>query len=126
MNTVKTSAGVVERDAVAEATRLLLEVRTRCVALGLAPQQLAELLLPEALLAMMVAGMSQEDVEEVFARFARDEIPAWYLQVKRTAGYCDCEREAFGEHATSCARRGPMPVAEDIAEKIARGARADA
>lgn len=107
-------------DTVATATRLIAEVRTRCAALGLAPREFADLLLPEALLAMMVAGMRQEEVEEAFARFARDEISAWFLQVKRTAGFCDCEREAFGEHEMSCAR-APMPVAQDILKSSLQG-----
>jgi hypothetical protein len=114
---------VATADALADATRLLAEVRSRCCGeLGLTPQQFAELLLPEALLAMMVAGMRQEQVEEVFARFAREEICAWFLQVKRTVGYCDCEREARGEHAASCVRNGMMPVAQDILDNVTRGA----
>jgi hypothetical protein len=92
------------RDAMlAEATALIAEVRHRCAAIGLAPSDFAELLLPEALLAFMVSGMTQEQVEAVFERFARAEIAAWFLQVKRTAGYCDCAREAHAEHAAHCA-----------------------
>lgn len=120
----KTAAATA--DAAAEATRLLADVRSRCVALGLAPREFAELLLPEALLAMMVSGMRQEEIEEAFARFARDEISAWFLQVKRTAGYCDCEREAFDEHAVSCGSRTMMPVAEHIADAAARDIPEDA
>ena len=71
--------------------------------LGLSPAQFAQLLLPEALLAFMVAGMRQEEVEAAFMHFAQSEIPAWFLQVKRTAGYCDCAREAHAEHAADCA-----------------------
>lgn len=87
------------------ATQLIAETRAECAALGLSPAEFAELLLPEALLAMMVDGMSQEEVEDAFARFARDEIGAWFFRVKRVAGYCDCEREAFAEHALHCASR---------------------
>jgi hypothetical protein len=88
---------------IAEATRMLAEVRQRCAAIGLSPAQFAELLLPEALLAFMVSGMHQEQVEAAFARFAQEEIAPWFLQVKRTAGYCDCAREAHAEHAADCA-----------------------
>ncbi len=94
-----------EMNAMTSATRVLAEARARCAELGLDPGKLASLFLPEALLAMMVAGMSQEEAEEVFARFAREEIPAWYLQVRRTAGYCECEQEARGEHLAACAYR---------------------
>ncbi|HKU87425.1 MAG TPA: hypothetical protein VJV77_13915 [Casimicrobiaceae bacterium] len=88
---------------IAEATALIAQVRHQCAAIGLSPSDFAELLLPEALLAFMVSGMTQEQVEAVFERFARTEIAAWFLQVKRTAGYCDCAREANAEHAAHCA-----------------------
>ena len=92
------------RDAiVAEATRMIADARHRCAAIGVSPAEFAELLLPEALLAFMVSGMTQEQVEAAFAHFAQNEIAAWFLQVKRTAGYCDCAREAHAEHAAGCA-----------------------
>ncbi len=96
MKALTTPSLIAQDDAIAAATLLLAEARGRCVALGVTPQKLAELFLPEALLALMVSDMRQEEVEHVFANFARDEIPAWFLQVKRTAGYCDCEREVRG------------------------------
>jgi hypothetical protein len=99
-------AGSGTRDGIiAEATALIAQVRHQCAAMGLSPPDFAELLLPEVLLALMVSGMTQEQVQAVFERFARAEIPAWFLQVKRTAGYCDCAREAHAEHAVHCASR---------------------
>jgi len=108
----KTANGGTAHDPIETATQLIAEVRARCVSLGLTPRQFADILLPEALLAMMVSGMKQEEVENVFGTFARDEIAAWYLQVKRTAGYCDCEREARGEHSMSCALASATLLAE--------------
>lgn len=84
-------------EIVATATRLIADVRARCAALGLKPRQFADLLLPEALLAMMIDGMRQGEVETAFAAFARSEIPAWFEQVRRAGGYCDCEREMLNE-----------------------------
>lgn len=102
------------------ATKLISEVRARCMALGLTPEQFADLLLSESLLALMVAGMRQEEVEAVFSNFARDEVPAWFLQVKRTVGYCDCEREALGEHEMYCSARGQQtPVVQHLLNHVA-------
>jgi len=89
----------------AVATALIAKTRAECAAIGLSPGEFAHLLLPEALLAMMVDGMTQEEVENAFARFAKDEIGAWFFRVKRVAGYCDCEREALAEHALHCSSR---------------------
>jgi hypothetical protein len=110
----KSAHGGTADDRIETATQLIAEVRARCVSLGLTPRQFADILLPEALLAMMVSGMKQEEVENVFRTFAQEEIAAWYMQVKRTAGYCDCEREARGEHSMSCALAGAMPLVEQI------------
>jgi hypothetical protein len=90
-------------DPLEAATRILADARRRCADLGLTPMQFAEILLPEALLACMVAGMKQEEVEALFGNFAHDEIPEWFLRVKKTSGFCDCAREAFAEHAAGCA-----------------------
>lgn len=100
--TAETDVGFAA-DVPEAATRLVAEVRARCAALGVSPRQFAEILLPEALLAMMVSGMSQEEAVAAFEDFASREVPAWYLQVKRTAGFCDCAREAHAGHAADCA-----------------------
>jgi hypothetical protein len=89
--------------ALEQATRVLADARRQCAEMGLTPRQFAEILLPEALLACMVSGMKQEEAEALFGDFARDEIPEWFLRVKKTSGFCDCAREAFAEHAAGCA-----------------------
>jgi hypothetical protein len=98
----------------AVATALIAKTRAECAVLGLSPREFADLLLPEALLAMMIDDMTQEEVEGVFARFAREEIAAWFFRIKRVAGYCDCEREAFAEHTLHCSSRrktaGRVPI----------------
>ena len=91
------------QQTIEHATRLVADTRRRCAELGLTPGQFAEILLPEALLAFMVAGLKQEEVEAAFASFVRDEVPEWFLRVKRTAGFCDCAREAFADHEAGCA-----------------------
>ena len=89
-------------DAQSEAVLCIAAARARCMELGLTPTQFAELLLPEALVAMMVDGLKQADVSEKFARFALEEIPRLFLQVKAVAGQCDCQREAMQEHEEDC------------------------
>ncbi len=89
-------------DAQSEAVLCIAAARARCMELGLTPTQFAELLLPEALLAMMVDGLKQAEVDERFARFAREEIPRFFLQVKAVAGQCDCQREAMRDHEEDC------------------------
>ena len=91
------------QEAIDRATRLVADTRRRCAELGVSPRQFAQILLPEALLAFMVAGLKQEEVEAAFWGFVRDEVPEWFLRVKRAAGFCDCAREAFADHEAGCA-----------------------
>lgn len=76
--------------------------RAECMRLGITPTEFAELLLPEVLLALMVDGMRQEEVNGVFQRFTSEEVPRFFLQVKRVSGFCDCHREATEEHDEAC------------------------
>jgi hypothetical protein len=89
-------------DAYSLAVRRVAAARAECAQLGLNPREFAELLLPEALLAVMVDGMTQSEVGAFFSDFAREEIPKFFMQVKRATGYCDCQREAMQEHDSDC------------------------
>jgi hypothetical protein len=89
-------------NAIAAAKLVVAKARAECMQLGLTPRQLADLILPEALLAMMVDGMTQEEVEDAFREFADDEITAWFFRVKRVTGFCDCAREAMADPAQHC------------------------
>ena len=60
------------------------------MAAGITPAQLAELLLPEALLALMIEGLDERQARAVFARFADDQIGEWYERVRGAAERCDC------------------------------------
>lgn len=97
-------------DVQSEAVLCIAAARARCIELGLTPTQFAELLLPEALLAMMVDGLKQSEVDEKFVRFAREEIPRFFLQVKAVAGQCDCQREAMQDHEEDCLMQSEQSV----------------
>ncbi|NQU58414.1 MAG: hypothetical protein HQ513_14365 [Rhodospirillales bacterium] len=104
------STGDAGDNAITAATLIVAKARAECMQLGLTPRQFADLILPEALLAMMVHDMTQEEVEDAFQEFARDEIAAWFFQVKRATGFCDCAREALAEHAHHCdGDQPPLP-----------------
>lgn len=89
-------------DAYSLAVCRVSAARAECAQLGLTPREFAELLLPEALLAVMVDGMTQSEVGAFFSDFAREEVPKFFMQVKRATGYCDCQREAMQEHDSDC------------------------
>jgi len=89
-------------NAIAAAKLIVAKARGECMQLGLTPRQFADLMLPEALLAMMVHGMTFEEVVDAFQEFEGNEIAAWFFRVKRATGFCDCAREALAEHVPHC------------------------
>lgn len=98
-------------DSIKRAEAILARARAECLAEGLNPQQLAKLLLPEALLAFMVAGLEQDDTVRAFRDFAEVEIAQWYAMVNVARERCDCAREHIadlrGENESGPAIRDP-------------------
>ena len=85
-----TSAELKRDDAVAAAEAILARARADCIAAGVTPAQLAKLLLPEALLALMIEGSDERHARAVFADFVDHEIGEWYERVRGAAERCDC------------------------------------
>jgi hypothetical protein len=109
-----TSTESKREDAVAVAEAILARARADCIAAGVTPAQLAKLLLPEALLALMIEGLDEGQTRAVFARFADDQIGEWYARVRGAAERCDCAIDHASDLratertpcASSSARRG--------------------
>ena len=77
-------------DAVAIAEAILAGARADCISAGVTPAELARLLLPEALLALMIEGLDERQTRAVFAGFMDREIGDWYERARGAAERCDC------------------------------------
>ena len=75
------------------AERVLAQARADCMRVGLDPLEYASLLLPEALLAMMVHGLSQEECAAQFRRFIDENLSRWYAMANGAHERCDCARD---------------------------------
>ena len=80
-------------DATRLAEAILARARAECIAAGVTPRQLADLLLPEALLALMMAGLDGGETAKVFRNWAERDVRHWYLQADVATERCDCARE---------------------------------
>lgn len=83
-------------DAVKTGESVLAHARAECVALDITPARFAEMLLPEALLALMVEGLDEQQARAMFTGFVEHEIGAWYARARVASERCDCAIE----HAT--------------------------
>lgn len=98
-----------------EAMRLIADTRRRCADLGITPRDFGDLLLPEALLAFMVSGLTREQVQSVFASFAESEIDAWFQQINRGSTLCDCCAPAL---LSKYNKRPSSPVSKSPASRF--------
>jgi hypothetical protein len=80
-------------DATRLAEAILARARAECIAAGVTPRQLADLLLPEALLALMMAGLDEHETVRVFRDYLARDVRQWYLQAGVATERCDCARE---------------------------------
>jgi len=101
-------------DALAVAETILARARADCIAAGITPAQLANLLLPEALLALMIEGFDERQTRAVFTRFADGRIGEWYVRVRGAAERCDCAID----HASEL-RAQRMPGADAASREMA-------
>jgi hypothetical protein len=80
-------------DAAVRAARELAGTRSRCLELGLEPEALAKLFAQEALLAWMMAGLSEHQIHERLTDLMRRDLREWFYLARMATGQCDCVRE---------------------------------
>ena len=79
--------------ALRRAETVLAKARADCARVGATPLQCAELMLQEALLAMMVHGLSEHECTTAIKCFADETVTDWFAMVARSTERCDCARE---------------------------------
>lgn len=83
------------------ATAIVARARAECVRLGLSPAAFAQLLLDEAVLALIIDGHDEAAIRAALARTVDATAIPWLAQLRHKAGMCDCVAEvhlaAIGE-----------------------------
>lgn len=72
---------------------ILARARAECLALGIAPAELGNLLLDEAALSWLMADLDENDVKSRLRRVFQHDMRIWMARAHRAAGQCDCVRE---------------------------------
>ncbi|MGB6105283.1 MAG: hypothetical protein WBF88_15685 [Pusillimonas sp.] len=80
-------------EAVSEAVAILAEARSRCAQLGVAPAQLGDLFLDEAMLAWLLGDWDERAVRKRLMEAMSEDVRKWYARVKLATGQCDCVPE---------------------------------
>lgn len=72
---------------------ILAEARSRCAQLGVAPAQLGDLFLDEAMLAWLLGEWDERAVRKRLMEAMSEDVRKWYARVKLATGQCDCVPE---------------------------------
>lgn len=102
-------ADLLDRDPVDEAVLLLARARAQCLALGLDPVLLGELLVEEASLAWLVGGLDDSQIRARLDKLLDASVRPWLARLRHRSGICDCVAEVHMQalcEATSSERVG--------------------
>ncbi len=91
-------------DAAEEAVLLLAGARAQCLALGLDPVRLGELMVEEASLAWLVGGLDDAQIRTRLDRLLDGSVRPWLARLRHRSGICDCVAEVHFEALCEAAR----------------------
>lgn len=87
------SEAVPRDDPTRAAIAILARARAQCAALGVAPDELGNLLLDEAMLAWLMGERSERDVRKRLMEAMSEDVRKWYSRARVATGQCDCVQE---------------------------------
>ena len=71
------------------AAQKIADARVECVKLGVAPAEIAKIMLDEAVLGLAASGHSLDDIQAAFKKYGRRDLVRFYEDlVKAAAGKC--------------------------------------
>ncbi len=89
-----------------QAVRSLARARAECLALGLAPDELARLLVEEAALAWLIAGSDDQEIRAQLDAVVSESVKPWLARLRHRSGLCDCVAELHIAALCEAARAG--------------------
>ncbi len=68
-----------------QAAQLIADARVACLKLAIPPEKIAKIMMDEAILALMAERFSLSDIQATFKRYAKRDLPRFYMDLKRLA-----------------------------------------
>jgi hypothetical protein len=68
-----------------QAAQLIADARVACLKLAIPPAEIAKIMMDEAVLALMAERLSLSDIQSTFRRYAKRDLPKFYMNLKRLA-----------------------------------------
>jgi hypothetical protein len=67
------------------AAQLIANARVACLKLEIPPEEIAKIMMDEAILALMAESLSLSDIQATFKKYTKRDLPRFYTNLKRLA-----------------------------------------
>jgi hypothetical protein len=67
------------------AAQVIADARVACLKLGIPPEDIAKIMMDEAILALMAERLSLSDIQSTFKKYAKRDLPRFYTTLKQAA-----------------------------------------
>jgi hypothetical protein len=68
-----------------QAAQLIADARVACLKLAIPPEEIAKIMMDEAILALMAERLSLSDIQAKFKKYAKRDLPRFYMTLKQHA-----------------------------------------
>jgi len=76
----------MSRDALLDqAAQLIADARVACLKLAIPPEEIARIMMDEAILALMAERLSLSDIQAKFKKYTKRDLPRFYMNLKQYA-----------------------------------------
>jgi hypothetical protein len=67
------------------AAQLIADARVACLKLAIPPEEIAKIMMDEAILALMAERLSLSDIQARFKKYTKRDLPRFYINLKNLA-----------------------------------------
>jgi hypothetical protein len=68
-----------------QAGQLIADARVACLKLGIPPEEIAKIMMDEAILGLMAESLSLSEIQSKLKKYAKRDLPKFYMGLKRLA-----------------------------------------
>jgi hypothetical protein len=68
-----------------QAAQLIADARVACLKLEIPPEEIAKIMMDEAMLALVAERFSLSDIQATFKKYVKRDLPRFYKNIKRLA-----------------------------------------
>ena len=75
----------MSEDALLDQAAQIIDARVACLELGIPPEDIAKIMMDEAILALMAERLPLSEIQAAFKKYAKRDLPRFYTTLKQAA-----------------------------------------